>query len=79
VHLSQITPSIFASLSLDGAQDFLAMGESPGGRELLFLIDGLGADAIEKYGEFAPAILDCIILEKFRLRFHQLQQQVWQH
>ena len=56
VHLSQITPSIFASLSLDGAQDFLGMGESPGGRELLFLIDGLGADAIEKYGEFAPAI-----------------------
>jgi len=56
VHLSQITPSIFASLSLDGAQDFLGIGESPGGRELLFLIDGLGADAIEKYAEFAPAI-----------------------
>ncbi len=32
------------------------MGESPGGRELLFLIDGLGADAIKKYGEYAPAI-----------------------
>ena len=56
VHLSQITPSIFTSLGLSTSEDLLAIGPSPSGRELLFLIDGFGADVIEKYGEAMPTI-----------------------
>lgn len=56
VHLSQITPSIFASLGLASASDELGIGESPMGRELLFLIDGFGLDILDKYGEFMPTI-----------------------
>ena len=56
MHLSQITPSLFASLGLSTAKDVIGAGESPSGRELLFLIDGLGADVIEKYKEFIPKI-----------------------
>ena len=32
------------------------MGPSPSGRELLFLIDGFGADVIEKYADVMPTI-----------------------
>ena len=46
MHLSQITPSLFASLGLSTAKDVIGAGQSPSGRELLFLIDGLGADVI---------------------------------
>ncbi|NDA44575.1 MAG: PglZ domain-containing protein [Actinobacteria bacterium] len=56
VHLSQITPSIFSSLGLSTSEDHLAMGPSPSGRELLFLIDGFGADVIEKYADVMPTI-----------------------
>jgi len=56
VHLSQITPSIFSSLGLTTAEDHLSVGQSPSGRELLFLIDGFGADIIEKYGDAMPTI-----------------------
>jgi predicted AlkP superfamily pyrophosphatase or phosphodiesterase len=56
VHLSQITPSIFTSLGLSTSEDLLAIGPSPSGRELLFLIDGFGADVIEKYGDAMPTI-----------------------
>jgi len=56
VHLSQITPSIFSSLGLTTAQDSLAIGASPFGRELLFLIDGFGANVFEKYSDAMPAI-----------------------
>ena len=49
-------PSIFAGLRLEGTHDFLNCGESPTGRELLFLIDGFGADVIEKYGQYAPTL-----------------------
>jgi hypothetical protein len=56
VHLSQITPAIFASLGLSTASDVIGAGESPHGRELLFLIDGLGADVIEKYSSYIPKI-----------------------
>lgn len=56
VHLSQITPSIFSSLGLSTAEDFLTVGQSPSGRELLFLIDGFGADIIDKYRESMPTI-----------------------
>lgn len=56
VHLSQIMPSIFSSLGLATAQDSINCGESPMGREILFLIDGLGADVLTKYAEIAPTL-----------------------
>lgn len=56
MQLSQITPSIFASLGLSTAFDSINCGTSPHGRELLFLIDGFGADIIEKYGSYLPKI-----------------------
>lgn len=56
MHLSQITPSLFASLGLSGASDQINCGESPSGRELLFLVDGLGANAVEMYRSFIPTI-----------------------
>ncbi|MEY2628724.1 MAG: hypothetical protein RL066_540, partial [Actinomycetota bacterium] len=56
MHLSQVTPSIFSSLGLDSAVDHLAVGPSPKGRELLFLIDGFGFDTFEKYAEIMPTM-----------------------
>ena len=47
-------PSIFAGFHLADTQDYLHCGESPTGRELLFLIDGFGADILAKYGAYAP-------------------------
>ncbi len=47
-------PSIFAGFHLADTQDYLHCGESPTGRELLFLIDGFGADILAKYGADAP-------------------------
>jgi predicted AlkP superfamily pyrophosphatase or phosphodiesterase len=49
-------PSIFAGLGLADAQDFAGYGESPTGREILFLIDGFGADVLAKYGDHAPTL-----------------------
>jgi predicted AlkP superfamily pyrophosphatase or phosphodiesterase len=49
-------PSIFAGFNLADTQDFAGCGESPTGRELLFLIDGYGADLLEQYAEYAPTI-----------------------
>ena len=56
VHLSQIMPSIFSSLGLTTAHDSINCGESPMGREILFLVDGLGADFLTKYPEVAPTL-----------------------
>ena len=42
-------PSIFAGLRVAGTQDFAGCGESPTGREILFLIDGFGADLLARY------------------------------
>ncbi len=56
MHLSQITPSIFSSLGLITAEDHIDAGASPMGREILFLIDGLGADTLETYENFMPTI-----------------------
>jgi predicted AlkP superfamily pyrophosphatase or phosphodiesterase len=50
-------PSLFAGLGLGDAQDFLGCGESPSGRELLFLIDGFGNDVLATYGEYAPTLV----------------------
>jgi hypothetical protein len=49
-------PSIFAGLNLEGAEDSIGAGESPTGRELLFLIDGFGADVIAQYALAAPTL-----------------------
>jgi len=56
VHLSQITPSIFSSLGLESAVDHLAVGQSPMGRELLFLIDGFGFDTLATYADVMPTM-----------------------
>ena len=56
MHLSDITPSLFSSLGLSTADDSLGVGQSPHGREVLLLIDGLGEDSVEKYSELIPHI-----------------------
>lgn len=56
MYLSQITPSIFSSLGLESAVDHLGVGQSPKGRELLFLIDGFGFDVIEKFAPVIPTL-----------------------
>jgi len=56
VHLSQITPSIFSSLGLESAVDHLGVGQSPMGRELLFLIDGFGFDTLATYADAMPTM-----------------------
>ena len=48
MHLQQIMPAIFAGLGLADVTDEIGAGESPKGREVLFLIDGLGDEVIEK-------------------------------
>ena len=60
MHLSQITPSLFASLGLLDVRDQIQCGPSPAGRELLFLIDGLGADAVAKYATYIPTLTSLI-------------------
>ena len=56
MHLSRITPSIFSSLGLESAVDHLAVGQSPMGRELLFLIDGFGFDTLATYADAMPTM-----------------------
>ena len=52
--LAELSSSIFASLGVSGAEDYLNIGPSPFGRECFVLIDGMGADVIAKYGELFP-------------------------
>jgi hypothetical protein len=54
--LSQVTPSIFSSLGLESAVDHLAVGQSPMGRELLFLIDGFGFDTLATHPDAMPTM-----------------------
>lgn len=49
-------PSIFSSLGLTTVHDAINCGESPSGRELVFLVDGLGADLLSKYSDVAPSL-----------------------
>jgi hypothetical protein len=56
VHLSEISPSIFAGLGLTDAEDYLDLGQSPHGRECLFLIDGLGEQALAEFASYAPTL-----------------------
>lgn len=62
MHLAEITPSIFAGLGLADSQDFLGIGQSPHGRECLFLIDGLGELALTDYAEYAPTLSSLVSL-----------------
>ena len=57
MHLSQITPSIFSSLGLGTAEDTIDAGASPMGREILFLIDGFGANVLETFADSMPNIM----------------------
>ena len=52
--LAQLSQSIFASLGLEGATDSLNIGQTPFGRECFLLVDGMGAEVIEKYAEQFP-------------------------
>ena len=49
MNLSEITPAIFAGLGL--SQYETRLGASPNGREVLFLIDGFGANALDDFDE----------------------------
>ena len=69
VHLADITPSIFAALGLADADNRLEIAESPAGRELLFLVDGLGADVIEKYASLIPTIASLTTTGNIRTSF----------
>ena len=60
MHLSEIMPSIFSSLGLTTAHDSMQCGESPSGREILFLVDGLGADVLTSYTDLIPTLSQCI-------------------
>ena len=51
--LADITNSIFNSLSVPETIDSLALGRAEN-REVLILIDGMGQDAIDKYGDQFP-------------------------
>ncbi len=62
-------PSIFAGLNLADTEDIAGCGESPTGRELLFLIDGFGADVLEKYGQYAPVIASLKHLHRVKTSF----------
>lgn len=46
-------PSIFNTLGLN-TENSLGLAKSDGAREILYLIDGLGLLALEKYRNFAP-------------------------
>lgn len=49
-------PSIFSSLGLLTADDAINCGESPCGREIVFLVDGLGADLLTQFADVAPSL-----------------------
>jgi len=56
MHLHQILPAIVAGLGVSDAHDEIGAGDSPSGREVLFLIDGLGDEVISKYAEYIPTL-----------------------
>lgn len=68
-NLAELSNSIFASLGVPGCEDTLALGASPGRRECLLLIDGLGAAAIEKYGDQFPVFAQLQTLDLLRSHF----------
>ena len=55
MRLSEVTPAIFAGLGV--AQYETRLGTSITGREVLFLIDGFGAHALDDFPELMPNII----------------------
>jgi len=53
-YLSELSHSIFFGLGLPATTDQLGVGPSPFGRECLLLVDGLGLDALAKFGSDFP-------------------------
>ena len=51
--LSHLTNSIFSTLNVANTTDYLALKQADM-RECLILIDGMGQDAVNKYGEQFP-------------------------
>ena len=62
-------PSIFSSLGLDSAHDSIGCGATPTGRELLFLVDGFGADVIAKYADVAPTLASIVFAPQIQTSF----------
>jgi hypothetical protein len=62
-------PSIFSTLGLSTAVDSIGCGESPSGRELLFLIDGFGADVLATYAAAAPHLVSLVTHGKVQTSF----------
>ncbi len=56
MHLADIAPSILVGLGLADPYGRNAFAPSPSGRECLFLVDGLGADAIRDFAAVIPNI-----------------------
>ena len=46
------------------------MGQSPMGRELLFLIDGFGFDTLSKYADVMPTMSRTILFGQIKTAFH---------
>ena len=55
MRLSEITPAIFGGLGLKTYP--ATLGQSPMGREVLFLIDGFGIQTLKDFGQYAPNLL----------------------
>ena len=62
-------PSIFSSLGLQTAHDSIGCGESPNGREILLLVDGLGADVINTYSSHLPTLSQLLSRGSVRTSF----------
>ena len=56
MHLSQVASSIFASLGVADLLDEINCTPSPTGREVLFLVDGLGANVLSEYASEIPVL-----------------------
>ena len=66
--LADITNSIFKSLSVPETIDSLSLGGAEN-REVLILIDGMGQDAVEKYGDQFPIFDELKLVKKLYTNF----------
>jgi len=66
--LADITNSIFNSLSVPETIDSLSLGGAEN-REVLILIDGMGHDAVEKYGDQFPIFHELKFVKKLYTNF----------
>ena len=66
--LADITNSIFNSLSVPETIDSLSLGGAEN-REVLILIDGMGHDAVEKYGDQFPIFDELKFVKKLYTNF----------